>query len=164
MQASPILRLTSDLLDKLRHDLAAMRREPANAYPAYDFFATAWHMLDWVFTGEPGRRAHVLAASPLLQLCGQIVSGATQLALDVPASEPARGWGLRSAFRKPPAGELVVHPQGEAAETLGRRVRTVDLAAQLYKFWNDFPQLTETTVVCRANGASTATALPCPQG
>lgn len=149
MKTPPPLRLTSDLLDKLRHDLTALKKSPANAYVAYDLFATAWHMLEWIHPGDANAalRAEVHDTTPLLQVCAQIARGTTQLVVERGTVEPRRSWGLRSAFRKPAAGEVIIHLQGEPARTLGRCVSGVRLAVLAYEFWKDYPELAETTIV-----------------
>jgi hypothetical protein len=37
-----------DLLDKAKHDLERLRKEPLNSHAAFDFFVTARHVPDWL--------------------------------------------------------------------------------------------------------------------
>jgi len=63
------------LLQKMESDLARMRSAPQDARPAYDFFVTAYHMLEWAERDEKRRQA-LFKASPLLQIAGHIATGA----------------------------------------------------------------------------------------
>jgi hypothetical protein len=47
----------ADLLVKMQYDLSRMEQEPADPYPAFDFFVTAEHLLDWLWPGE--RRSEI---------------------------------------------------------------------------------------------------------
>ena len=59
-----------DLLRKLRHDRERIHNDPCDACAAYDFFVTAWHMLDWQLPGNENKAARKAAreSSPLLRV------------------------------------------------------------------------------------------------
>lgn len=74
------------LLAKLRYDLARMEREPWHPFPAFDFFVTAYHVLDWI---EPGQSASSRAArqaledeQPLLAIAGHLATFAKHYRAD----------------------------------------------------------------------------------
>jgi hypothetical protein len=72
-----------DLVHKLEHDYARMAQEPLNPYPAFDFFISGWHMLEWALPGEANKwqRARLARRTPLLQICSELANGSKHLQL-----------------------------------------------------------------------------------
>jgi hypothetical protein len=69
------LRLPTDLIRKLRHDLERMETSPLDQYAAFDFFVTAEHIVDWLHpTDEPSRRA-LRDSSHLLRITSHLANG-----------------------------------------------------------------------------------------
>ena len=51
------LRNPDDLLKKLEWDYKALMGDQGNSYLAFNFFVTAWHMLEWVYPDpDPDRK------------------------------------------------------------------------------------------------------------
>src|SRR5688572_29120876 len=73
------LETADDLFLKLESDYARVIDEPFNAFRAYDFVVTAWHLLEWWERGAKQRRA-IRDVSPLLQLCEHLAVGAKHFA------------------------------------------------------------------------------------
>ena len=75
------LRSTQDLLSKLKSDRARMEGDPNDVYPAFDFFVTAEHLVDWYYpdTQDQKRRrdrTDLRNSEPLLQIVSHIANGA----------------------------------------------------------------------------------------
>jgi hypothetical protein len=75
------LRSTHDLLSKLKSDRARMEGDPNDVYPAFDFFVTAEHLVDWYYpdTQDQKRRrdrTDLRNSEPLLQIVSHIANGA----------------------------------------------------------------------------------------
>lgn len=76
-----VLKRPADLVAKLEHDLERIRAAPEDAYPAFDFFVTAEHILDWLFPGPPGssqsdKRKSKRDSAKLLKITSHIANGA----------------------------------------------------------------------------------------
>lgn len=71
------------MLAKLKHDRQRIRENNHDAYAAFDFFVTAYHILDWLHPDPSGacvRRA-LRDSEPLLQLADHIANGAEHFVL-----------------------------------------------------------------------------------
>src|SRR5690554_6328496 len=75
------LRMASDLVLKLQHDLERLKTSPHNQYAAFDFFVTAEHIVDWIYPDQTDsnnreKRKTVRANSELLRITSHIANGA----------------------------------------------------------------------------------------
>lgn len=72
---SPRLQTPGDLLAKLEADLTRIKKNPHDAYAAFDFFVTADHVEEWLYTpsfgGHPGGHS-----DDLMRLVCHLGSGA----------------------------------------------------------------------------------------
>lgn len=66
----------ADLLAKARSDLDRLRAQPANVYAAFDFFVTAYHILDWLHPEDSAGKNAEEKSTLLLQICSHIANGA----------------------------------------------------------------------------------------
>jgi len=71
----------ANLLEKLQHDLSRMKQEPANPYPAFDFFVTAEHLLDWLYPDSGGAantriKKQMRETEALLRVTSHLANGA----------------------------------------------------------------------------------------
>ena len=132
------LRSPRDLLAKLHHDLRRLEAEPLDQYAAFDFFVTAWHMLDWIDPGEDqtakDRRKAIRDRSVILKVCDHLASGSKHFQAtakrhdSVKATEHHRGAFSSGFSRGFDTSMLCVHLEGQAAVALGAMVEVVDLA------------------------------------
>lgn len=148
-----LLKEPADLLAKLAHDLARLKAEPADAYAAMDFFATADHLLDWIHPGDASRttRTDERKAEVLLQVVHHLATGAKHFRAEGPHHESVGGTGRQTIVR--PAKRVVtpwgapqqrgairydclyVDLEGAAAEKFGKRLDAHDLAGRVYAHW-----------------------------
>src|SRR5688572_3007604 len=75
------LKSPQDLFKKLESEYESLKANPSDAYVAYNFFATAWHLLEWKYPGKRGTsnaiaREKIRHGSTLLQLCEHLAVGA----------------------------------------------------------------------------------------
>jgi len=110
---------TTNLLAKVEHDLERLRRNPTDAYAAFDFFVTAEHLPDWA--GSPtGFRS----SNPLLRVVSHVANGAKHFAVDpkrhhsVESSAAVHGAFQADAFQADAfdIGGLVLRLTGEEAD------------------------------------------------
>lgn len=145
-----------DLLRKLRSDLAAFDSKPTNAFLAFDFFVTAWHMLDWLYPGNTNkkRRDNLRNSEVILQVCDHLANGLKHFELNAKrhtaVSTARRGGGLFGAdtfasrtFAARTFGRtrLIVRLTGDAAKALGTSIDGITLARRVLDFWENHPDL-----------------------
>lgn len=70
------LKVPSDLLHKLRHDLERMKGLPQDQYAAFDFFVTAEHIVDWLHPNSKADREALRSSTALLRITSHIANGA----------------------------------------------------------------------------------------
>src|SRR5215210_3209748 len=80
------LQTPQDLLQKLQHDYQRLKDDPLNPYPAFDFFVTAEHMLEWVHPGYANKqpRTNLRKSNVLLQVCSHIANGSKHFEVEAP--------------------------------------------------------------------------------
>lgn len=137
-----------DLREKLRHDLAALKANPFDAYLGFNFFVTAEHLLDWKYPGDKNKSSRTAARQGeiLLQIASHIANGAKHFIVEskhhksVASTRNQLGWFgnyfgnyFGSYFGR--VG-LLVELDGDAALQYGKTVGAVDLAEKLLAYWN----------------------------
>src|SRR4051794_7798333 len=65
-----------ELLRKVQHDFERLQANPADSYAAFDFFVTAYHLLEWLHPGDPIAMGAEEKRTPLLQVCSHLANGA----------------------------------------------------------------------------------------
>jgi hypothetical protein len=144
------MRSAADLRDKLRRDYARLAAHPGDADLAFNFFATADHLPDWLYPGDTARRAEARSA-PIPALCAELANGVTHFRV---ADRRHRGAG--KAARSPGyfsnymgayfgwyfgRGQLVVDLTGVLADQLGAQLAAADLAREVLTYWDKHPAL-----------------------
>jgi len=131
-----------DLLKKLRKDCGRVRDEPLDAYSTFDFFVTAFHLLDWLYPGNENKahRRQIIEASPLLAICQHVANGLKHLRLNDSSLKSVAGTGTAGTFDKTfdrtfDRTRLVLHLDGEAAAKFGSTVDVSKLAPKIVDWW-----------------------------
>ena len=72
------LQSSDDLFHKLEHDYARVCDNPADAYAAFDFVVTVWHLLGWQYPGKKAKteRDNLCQCYPILRICEHLAVGA----------------------------------------------------------------------------------------
>ncbi len=137
-------------MKKLRFDLDQLKQDSTYSYLAFNFFITAEHMTDWLYPGNANRdkREALRESSPLLQVCSHVANGAKHFKVEmkhhrsVSDTPKTGGWWPDDFWATDYwadgywyEGELVVELDGDAARDLGASVMAVQLAGQIYVFW-----------------------------
>jgi hypothetical protein len=130
---SQALQTQGDMLVKLRHDLDRLKADPVDAFAAYDFFVTAFHMSEW-----PPKAS---IDPTLLALLKHLAVGAKhfkptdprlQSVADVKTLIGFDPAGFGAGFA---AGRLMIDLGGEAARKFGKEVSVLALAEQALRAW-----------------------------
>ena len=138
------LQTPQDLLRKLRHDFKRLGKSPMDSFAAFDFFVTAYHMLEWLHPGKSNKskREQLESSNNLLQTVSHLANGAKHFQAthkqhaSVKYATVAQGT-FGSAF-SPDAfdvGELRVELDGDAAREFGASIRVLELADKVLSYW-----------------------------
>jgi hypothetical protein len=140
-----------DLCKKLEHDYARVKADPSNAFAAYDFVVTAWHLLEWHYPGNTNSsaRSALSQQNPILQVCEHLAVGAKHFAPSNPRLDAVAGterdsvWGKgvwAPGFWAPGVwkDDLVVHLDGAAKTSYGAQLTIVQVADHALDFWKRY--------------------------
>ena len=144
------MRSGADLRDKLRRDYARLAAHPGDADLAFDFFATADRLPDWLYPGDSQRQASARSL-PLLSLCADLANGSAHFRMADRRSRSAgklpRTAGYFSNYMGAyfgwhfGRGHLVVYLTGALADELGPSAGAADLAREVLAYWDKHPDL-----------------------
>jgi len=144
------MRSAADLRDKLRRDYARLAAHPGDADLAFNFFATADHLPDWLYPADPARQAEARSAA-IPALCSDLANGAAHFRVadrrQRSAGRAPRTSGYFSNYMGAyfgwyfGRGQLVVDLTGAAADQLGSQLAAADLAREVLSYWDKHPDL-----------------------
>lgn len=145
------LNSNEDLLKKLEWEYETLLNDIDNPFIAYNFFVTAWHLLEWTYPDPKGVeiRNRIRDINVLLQICEHIAVGAkhfvpTNKSLKSVASSDKNGfwakdfWAPNFWAKGAWATWLEVKLEGKAAERYGSVIKVPDLAKATLIFWREF--------------------------
>jgi hypothetical protein len=137
-----------DLYKKLEREYERLKADPSDADVAYNFFVTAWHLLEWKHPDPKGKqiRAAIRNATPLLQVCEHLAVGAKHFTnlqakhASVTDSRASGVWGR--GFWAPGfwakglwAEWLEMSLSGDAEQAFGKIVKAHEFAAKVIDYW-----------------------------
>jgi hypothetical protein len=138
----------TDLFKKLEWEFERLTGEPNSAYLAYNFFVTAWHLLEWKYPDPHGTatRKQIRDQTIELQICEHLAVGAkhfepTNTKLKSVSGSKRSGvwaegfWGRGFWAEGSWASSLVVILTGDAQQKYGDSIKAVDLARQVMDYW-----------------------------
>ena len=130
------LKTPRQLLEKLRVDFERMKRDPMNAYAAFDFFVTAEHMPDWL-----GPKS-VKFKEPLLQIVSHIANGAKYFKVNPEKPEAVLDTEILADYFDPKTFGPYCNTDGIYVELtekhfaeFGPRITAIDLASRVLDYW-----------------------------
>ena len=142
---------SADLFKKLEREFEQLIAEPTDAYLAYNFFVTAWHLLEWKHPGHSGKpiRDRIRDQTPVLQICEHLAVGAKHFEPTnsnlkaVTSSKRSNSWA--NGVWAPDAwtegawvSSLSVELTGEAQNAYGSQIKVEDLAHLVMDYWRSF--------------------------
>lgn len=137
----------ADLFKKLEWEYERLIADPSNAYVAYNFFVTAWHLLEWKYPDPQGAtRNRIRDAAPLLQICEHLAVGAKHFdrlhKRHTSVSHSARSgiwaprlWAPGTWAKGAWAEWLEISLTGDARKEFGDRINAHDLARHVMDYW-----------------------------
>ena len=133
------LQTPQDLMQKLRHDHGRIKKDQADAYPAFDFAVTAYHLLEWHFYGRDDEKIAALNQHPELRICRHLANGAKHFFAanaNMRGVQAQRLTGIVSDAASPdfnvPRLELVLTPD---VSELGTSITMLELATIVVSFY-----------------------------
>ena len=144
------MRSPADLRDKLRRDYARLAAHPGDADLAFNFFATADRLPDWLYPEGDGRRTGIRNL-PLLALCSALATGAAHFRMadrrHRTSGKAPRTGGYFSNYMGAyfgwhfGRGHLVVYLSGPLADEFGPSAGAAELAREVLAHWDKHPDL-----------------------
>lgn len=133
-----------DLFRKLEYDYQQLQVADRDTfeYFAFNFFITAYHMLDWIFPGNKNKdkRKSEENCHVILQICSHIANGVKHFILD---NLNLHSVTYTDYVDVPPQMEanepndFYIKLDGEAARLFGNRVKCIDIARKVIEFWSN---------------------------
>lgn len=146
------LRTPEDLLAKLKAEAELLRQHPEDSYLAFNFFVTAFHIIEWIHPGNSNKRLRksLVDNEPLLQVLSHIANGTKHLEIDpdhhnavkstggAPSWAEAPNFGRNLGKRVVNQKALFIRLQGGAAKRIGATISVTDLADKAVAFWENY--------------------------
>jgi len=141
------LETAADLYEKLKNDFSKFEKDKLDSAAAYNFFVTAWHLLEWVYPGDDAKQKAVRDANIVLQICEHLAVGAKHFQptsnkhKSVKNSELTGGAWAKGVWRKGVWGrgvwgeKLLISLEGSAAAVYGDSIHAFNLAKEAMEFW-----------------------------
>lgn len=137
-----------DLCAKLEHDYRRISANPADVFAAFDFFVTAWHMLEWKYPGSSAKiqRETVAKQYPILAVLEHLAVGGKHFQptnpklVSVKKTRRDSAWarGLWAPGLWGPGvwkDDLVVDLDGDAKATFGPTLNVKQIADLTMTYW-----------------------------
>jgi len=140
------LQTPADLLIKLHRDFERVQESPVHPYPAFDFFITAEHLLDWKYPcrANKSERTALRAATPLLAITSHIASGAKHFRVEDKRHTSVEGhhfaeFGIEFPLSFPISFEpssLVIELGDCSLDGYDKEISVVELAQLVLEYWD----------------------------
>lgn len=132
-------RTRDDLLAKLRRDLDRLRSDPANGDAAFNFFVTAWSLIDWFHPKDKNTKRMLRQTHPIVAAVAHLGDGCKHLQLSDPThvsvantatggNVGARPLGLSPGQQPVSPSTHFIELTGDAAAHFGKYPSAVALA------------------------------------
>ena len=136
------------LMEKLESEYSHFVGRPHDSNVAYNFFVTAWHLLEWKYPDPGGKttRESLRNHSPLLQVCEHIAVGAKHFEptsakhQSVSASERSGVWAegtwKKGVWKEGAwASWLTITLEGAAESAYGKKIKAHEFARHVMEYW-----------------------------
>ncbi len=137
-----------DLLEKLRHDLKRLESAPADPYPAFDFFVTAEHLLDWFYPDSASPKNRTIReqfrkTEALLSVTSHLANGMKHFKTTAVQHQSVSDVHVKKGIfddklfdrRIFDTDRLLVELTGADAVALGAQLTALELARRVLKYW-----------------------------
>jgi hypothetical protein len=139
---------SNQLFEKLKWEYSLLIEDDENPYKSYNFFVTAWHLLEWQYPGKENAsvRTDIKKDNVILQVCEHLAIGAkhfepTRQNLKSVGSSGKGGvwadgvWAPGTWAEGTWATWLEVKLENEAALVFGEVIKVENLAEKVMAYW-----------------------------
>lgn len=131
----------SDYWKKLLFDYNELKKDNENTYKAFNFFVTAYHLLDWIFEGKyPDERIELNKIS-ILKICNHIANGIKHFepdrhgsVIEIEKQEYFEKGCVEDGYVESP---IMIYLEDDYISEFGNYIPISDLADKIIKFWNN---------------------------
>lgn len=135
------LKNVSDYWKKLNFDYEILKENPENSYFGFNFFVTAYHLIDWIFEGKNPDERKVLNNTLILKIFSHIANGIKHFRTDRHKSIKEiykfrvfdEGVFEEDALKSP----ITKNFTEEFKEKFGESILATDFADYVMEFWKD---------------------------
>lgn len=101
------LETAKDLYLKLKRDFSAFEKDQLNSDLAFNFFVTAWHLLEWVYPGDSAKQNQFRNSNVVLQICEHLAVGAKHFQPTSKKHKSIKNLGLQAVLGHQAFGQRV---------------------------------------------------------
>jgi hypothetical protein len=137
-----------DLCAKLDHDYRRVKADSADVFAAFDFIMTAWHLLEWKYSGDNAKaqRASLCQQYPVLELCEHLCVSGKHYEPTNPKLQSVQGTFRHSPWKRGVWAQgvwgkgtwqdgLVIELSSTAKQMFGDRLTMEQFADLVLQFW-----------------------------
>ena len=134
------LRTIEDYCTKLRYDYNELKADADNEFKVFNFFLTAYHLLDWLFKGKHGDPERIrINKEPIIEVCGHIANGIKHFETNrhsavkeiIKDRYVEKGYVKDGYFQEP----IIIKLDNNAKKVLGDEIEVDILADKIISFW-----------------------------
>lgn len=133
------LKSVSDYWKKVLYDYKILKKYPDNSYSGFNFFVTAYHLLDWVFEGKYNHERTELNKNPTLKICGHIANGVKHF--ETNRHQSVKEISIERVFEKGVFEEgvfenpIMIKLEQKYESEFGKQILITDFADYVIDFW-----------------------------
>jgi hypothetical protein len=136
------LKSVPDYWKKLNFDYTELKSNDNDIYVAFNFFVTAYHMIDWVFEGKYSKERIDLNSKPIMKVCNHIVSGIKHFepdskrhnsVLDIEKERYVEEDYIENGYFEDP---IIIHLDEKLESEFGKSIKVMKLAKRVMCFWD----------------------------
>ena len=131
-----------DLWNKVKHDYELIQKQPNEVYFLYNFFVTAYHMVDWYAEGNKNLRKEI-ESNLIIKIAYHIANGAKHLVLNNPKNNAVESFQSESYYEKDYyedgyyAHEILITLTEDYHSEFGKQMSAIDFATKLMEYWDN---------------------------
>ncbi len=135
------LRNVDDYWKKLNFDFENLKQDDENVYVAFNFFVTAYHLIDWIFEGQYTEERTVLNRKPIVKLCNHVANGIKHFETKAKRHNSVdeikkdryieEGYVAEGYVESP----IVIYLDDNMIPEFGESIKIAELAEKVMKFW-----------------------------
>lgn len=135
------LKNVADFWNKLQFDFQELKKNPENSYIIFNFFVTAYHLIDWIFEGEYSIERTELNNNSIVKICNHISNGIKHFEPDRHGSVEEiekfkifeEGVVEKGIFESP----IIIYFDDQYFSEFGKSMKITEFAELVMLFWKN---------------------------